>query len=151
MGNFIYQQGLPLLGVFLVGAFGWWVANWIARPITDFEELRRLTREELNVWKHLARDSIQRDKDQGADALRRLSAQVEAVAASAALPSLYFKYYGYDLAKAHKNLSGLANVEAMTGDERKIRTNEVELALKLPVSETPDRIKLINARIEKSG
>lgn len=147
MWTFIIEVVLPLLGTILVGVIAWWVTNWIARPIVEFDLLRRQTREELNFWKHLSKDSKQ--KEQGSDALRRLSARIEAMATSGSLPRQYFKFRGYDLTAAHSNLSGLANVDGSSGDERLICRNKVELALKLPTSETPERIDRINDRIER--
>ena len=150
MWDFIYKQVLPWMGVFLVGFISWWVTNWIAHPIVDFERTRRLTREELNFWKHLNKDWKQDKIDQGEDSLRRLSARIEAADATAGLTGWYFKCRGYNLEKACSALSGLANVKGRSRDDRTVLKNEVELALKLPTSEPQDRINRINERIENN-
>jgi hypothetical protein len=140
---FVHEVLAPLL----IGAIAWLCVNWIAAPFVEFRQIRRDTREEMNFWKHLAKDSVPVEREKGSDALRRLSARLEAQVASAGFSNWYLKLSGYNLGAAHSALHGLANVSAMSSDETITLRHEVELALKLPASENAERIERIKVRM----
>ena len=153
MWCFIIDPILPLLCTFLVGALGWWVTNWIAAPITDFENTRRQTREELHFHRHLSDQWRNEQIDEAATVLQRMSARIDgASVTSSGLVRWYFRKRGWDLAKAQSALLGLSNVLGTSADERTILRYEIEVAMGfLPLSDDSGRIERIKARIDQSG
>lgn len=146
MWYFIINQVIPLVGILLLGTIGWWITNYIAKPILDISLQRLLIREELNFWRDLSKDWSKNSIEKGGETFRRLSAKVES---SYALSKYFWGYYrlrGYDLEMAYDSLKGLANVHETNSDERKILIHRVEKALNLPISETEERIRRIIAR-----
>jgi hypothetical protein len=149
MWGFIQDPILPLMGTFAVGAFGWWVAHWIAGPIVAFERTRRDVREALYLYWHAAKDWHPDKVDQAEDELRRTAARIEAASVtSSGLVRWYFKWRRWDLAEARSALHGLSNVMGTSRDERTVLRHRIEVALRFLLSDSPDRIERIKARID---
>jgi hypothetical protein len=150
--RFIIDPVLPLIGTFLVGALGWWVTHWIARPILELEKTRQQTYELLRFYRHLSKDWNAVKIGEAEDKLRSMAARTDAASVTASkLVRWYCRYFrGWDLAKAQSALHGLSNVCGTTRDEWIILLHDVEVALRFPLSDTPERIGRIVNRVDQN-
>lgn len=122
------------IGAALLGVAGWIVASFFGKPFLDFLTLRSQVHEEIiftgNAGPMTAHTA---SYDQAVNSLRRLGAKMQATNVSAQPPLRWFlSKFGYDLAKAGRNLIGLSNALALTDDSRAIHVNSIQAALKLP-------------------
>jgi len=152
MWGFIVDTVLPLLATVAVGAFGWWLTHWIANPIVEFERTRKAVREEMYFTRHVQKDWHSHKIEQAEDMIRRLAARIEATSVAVSKPVCwYFQCRHYNLSKAYRGLNGLANAFRTTTEEKAISRHDVEIALRLPTSESPERIEKLQERIDRDG
>jgi hypothetical protein len=137
----------PVLVTFALGGAGWFVANFFAKPFSDFLTLRSQVQEEIIFTDNVGRMRADTaDYEKAVDSLRRLGAKMQAMDVNLHTLSLaqaplrwFLTLLGFDLAKAGHNLIGLSN--ALTDDGRVLHVDKIEVALKLPRSSTDDYLQ----------
>jgi hypothetical protein len=142
-----------LLGAFISGAAGWWLAHYVGGPILTLRQLRQAIHEELFFtsdigWIHADGTIAAAEKERHDLAvleLRRLAAKVSAL--NAIWPrhlNSYLRYRRIDLDKTIKGLTGLSNALADPVSHTKYIT-QVEDGLSLPRSYSDGILKDLRA------
>jgi len=152
MWTWLFNTVLPLLGTFAVGAFGWWVTHFIASPILRFYRLREEARESIfftaNVSTRLESDP--KPYDDAVSELRRVAARLEALARTSSwLTRRFFVSFRYDPYKAALAITGLSNMLWTKDGTKTLMRHQAEVALRLPLEDTPERIARIRKRQEQ--
>lgn len=127
---------LHLLWPFVLGVFGWFVANFFGAPLLDILLLRREIHQELIfLWDvRLLSDDLALREHQFNDAARRigkLGSRLTALKGSLHQPLQFIvSKLGYDLDDAGRDLRYLAS--ELDDDKRLLIRCQVEIALRLP-------------------
>ncbi len=134
----------------LLGAIGWLVTSFFAKPLLDFLDLKKRVFEEIiftgNIGAMVANEPA---FEEAVDDLRRLGAQLQATAATdSIILRLFLAKRGYDLMKAGRGLIGLSNSLHTQDGSRALQTNSVQVGLKLPRDYDDTMIQTIAHRMQ---
>lgn len=144
MWDFIVDNVLPLVGTLMVGAIGWFVANYIGKPLIKFSRLREEIHEALFFTANVSNREIDPHRyDNAVSELRRLAARLNALEHSLnRFVRRYFSWRGLDLITAIGSITGLSNsLHDKTGEKAGLRY-DIEKALKFPMTyETRPKIR----------
>ena len=145
-----------LVMTFVIGAAGWFLTNFFAKPVLTFYDLRKSVHEELIFTGNLTStgvslgNSSDQQHAQPYRALRRFGAQLAALEVSMVEPAKSFlKSHGYDLASAASGLISLANLLSTSIQGSRVGPrNQVEVALKLPRTYSDEDIRQIGETMQ---
>jgi hypothetical protein len=150
MGQFILGTVLPVVGTIALGAIGWFLSQFLARPLVRFFDLRQQAHEQLFFTANVYSGTEEASRfERACEDLRRTAAQLSACESCMLSPLRRLIYsLGYDIGRTIRGLTGLSNV-LERHDEKAIFRHEVELGLKLPPHDPPERIAQIIDRIDR--
>ena len=110
MLKFILNDVLPLVGIFAVGVFGWFVTKFVANPYFEFRKLRAATHEVLFFTANAGNREVDPDAHDGAVAeLRRTAAQLSALSISIGPIVRWWISRRHNLKDAVDALTGFSN------------------------------------------
>lgn len=152
MNGYIIEAVLPSISTFFIGALGgaafWWITHWIGDPILELEKGRRDTYALWHCYQHAAKDWHEDKIAEIVDKLHTMAALLDAIRATSSVSRWYCEHVrGWNLSEAQAKLRSLTN--AKMREERLILWHELQQALRLPLSDTTERIERIRNRIDR--